>query len=100
MGDLISNSAPLEAGAKAADADTGGIATADGREAAEPSSYCNPGPPLGPRLSLILKSCRSSSNSEMEVFFIRSIMAFMSFKSTACSWLTGLPIEALATDAD
>src|SRR6266567_1174236 len=35
-----------------------------------------------PRFNLILKSCRSSSNSEMEFFFIKSMMALMSFKST------------------
>src|SRR6266571_5271135 len=35
-----------------------------------------------PRFNLILKSCRSSSNSEMEFFFIKSMIAFMSFKST------------------
>ena len=35
-----------------------------------------------PRLSLILKSCFSSSNSEMEFFFIKSMIALMSFKST------------------
>ena len=40
-------------------------------------------PPFGPRLSLILKSCFSSSNSVTEFFLIRSIMALMSFKSTA-----------------
>src|ERR1035438_1108976 len=39
--------------------------------------------PFVPRLSLILKSCFSSSNSVTEFFFIRSMMALMSFKSTA-----------------
>src|SRR6266536_150953 len=82
MGDLISTSAALEADGKEAGAETDGTATVEGAGAEEPSSYCRAGPPLGPRLSLILKSCRSSSNSEMEFFFIRSIMALMSFKST------------------
>src|ERR1035441_1510537 len=39
--------------------------------------------PFVPRLSLILKSCFSSSNSVTEFFFIRSMMALMSFRSTA-----------------
>jgi hypothetical protein len=39
-------------------------------------------PPLIPRLSLILKSCFSISNSETAFFFMRSRMAFMSFRST------------------
>src|SRR5258708_38672696 len=38
--------------------------------------------PLVPRLSLILKSCLSNSNSAMEFFFIKSMMALISFKST------------------
>src|SRR6266404_5125366 len=38
--------------------------------------------PLTPRLSLILKSCLSNSNSAMEFFFIKSMMALISFKST------------------
>jgi len=37
--------------------------------------------PLPPRLSLILKSCFSSSNSETEFFLIRSMMALISFRS-------------------
>src|SRR5438105_1371762 len=82
MGDLISTSAPLEADGKAAGAAADGTARVDGAGTVEPSSYSRAGPPLGPRLSLILKSCRSSSNSEMEFFFIRSIMALMSFRST------------------
>src|SRR5438067_984574 len=39
-------------------------------------------PPF-PRFNLILKSCFSNSNSETEFFFIRSMMALMSFRSTA-----------------
>jgi hypothetical protein len=39
--------------------------------------------PFMPRLSLILKSCLSNSNSEMEFFFMRSMMALMSFRSTS-----------------
>jgi hypothetical protein len=38
--------------------------------------------PLTLRLSLILKSCLSNSNSAMEFFFIKSMMALISFKST------------------
>ena len=39
--------------------------------------------PIRSRLSLILKSSFSGSNSVTEFFLIRSIMALMSFKSTA-----------------
>jgi hypothetical protein len=47
------------------------------------SSYCADGPLLfNPRFNLIFESCRSSSNSVMEFFFIKSMMAFISFKST------------------
>src|SRR5215831_13053839 len=45
------------------------------------SETCPDEPPL-PRLSLILKSCFSNSNSETEFFFIRSMIALMSLRST------------------
>ena len=46
-------------------------------------------PPLAPRLSLILKSSRSISNSEMEFFRIRSMIALISFRSTMVSGVRG-----------
>ena len=61
-----------------------GSAADDGAEATTAVSSEPPpaAPSFRPRLSLILKSCFSSSNSEIEFFFIRSIMALMSFRST------------------
>src|SRR5437879_13860983 len=86
MGDLISNSAFAPAAADNAEEEVAEGTATTGATADGPSSYwVGKGPPFGPRLSLILKSCRSSSNSEMEFFFIRSIIALMSFKSTDCS---------------
>src|SRR5258705_8780181 len=78
MGDLISNS-PLvalcgaEIGAK--------VVTLTGGMYPTVSSNWGAVAPA-PRFSLILKSCRSNSNSAMEFFFIKSMMALMSFKST------------------
>src|ERR1035437_8479625 len=85
MGDLISTS--LLAG-------NGGAGAAAGPDAATVSAgaFGRPwvtseasaaAPPFVPRFSLILKSSFSSSNSVTEFFLIRSIMALMSFKSTA-----------------
>src|SRR5215831_18123805 len=46
------------------------------------SRLAAPADPFDPRLRRILKSCFSNSNSETEFFFIRSMIALISFKST------------------
>src|ERR1035437_463317 len=85
MGDLISSS--LLAGTWGGAAGTGaGPGVAGGWayvRAGGSSEDTKAPPPFDPRLSLILKSCFSSSNSVTEFFLIRSIMALMSFNSTA-----------------
>src|SRR6266542_3963306 len=83
MGDLISNSpivGPVGAVStgRTAGAETMGTVPEAGISSEEAACEL-------PRLSLILKSCRSISNSEMEFFFIRSMIALMSFKSTGSS---------------
>src|ERR1700684_2852087 len=84
MGDLISSSVLGGGAAGEADPEAGAIMLCGVAYLAIcGSSYCvEVIAPLLPRLSLILKSCRSSSNSEMEFFFIRSMMALISFRST------------------
>src|SRR5690606_7950811 len=71
-------------GAAAAGAAGKAGAAGAGANATGASSYCTTGvlTPL-PRLSRILKSCFSSSNSETEFLRIKSMMALISFKSTA-----------------
>src|SRR5207249_664004 len=105
MGDLISNSIFAPAAADNAEEEVAEGTATTGATADGPSSYwTGTGQPLTPRLSLILKSCRSSSNSEMEFFFIRSIIALMSFRSTDCShssarWPGGFRVYSLSKRA-
>ena len=47
------------------------------------SSYCTIG--AAPRFNFILKSCFSSSNSEIEFYFIKSMIALISLRSTRSS---------------
>src|SRR5438874_1770720 len=82
MGDLISSSpeatVPVDGGSTVGipKAVPGGKYPCTG-----PSSYWGIGAPVW-RLSLILKSCFSISNSAIEFFFMRSMIALMSFRST------------------
>src|SRR5580692_9947695 len=84
MGDLISISpVATEGGAEADIAGAGAAwdaASVMGRAGMGSSAMA--GPPFSPRLSLILESWRSNSNSVIEFFFIKSIIALISFKST------------------
>src|SRR6266542_7106503 len=83
MGDLISIS-PIEGPVGAVSTGRTGVEEVVGT--APEADISSDGPIyVLPRLSLILKSCRSISNSEMEFFFIRSMIALMSFKSTGSS---------------
>src|SRR5258708_12021207 len=81
MGDLISVSPLVAAAGKGTRIGPAGPA-AIWAAALEAETSSNWAIVPAPRFNLILKSCRSSSNSEMEFFFIKSMIAFMSFKST------------------
>ena len=85
MGDLISTSllagmggGVIGAGAMAGTIGGGAYTTTGGSSALAAAAAAFP-----PRLSLILKPSFSSSNSVTAFFLIRSIMALMSFRSTA-----------------
>src|SRR5437899_4723776 len=89
MGDLISSSPA--AGAPEGGGNTVGIpkAPAGGKYAwTEGSSNWGAALPVC-RLSFILKSCFSISNSAIEFFFMRSMIALMSFRSTRILLLPG-----------
>src|SRR5580692_11326267 len=87
MGDLISDSPGREVGdGDAPEMAVEAVASGAAYVIVWGSSACEiEAPPFGPRLSFILKSCFSISNSEMEFFFIRSMIALMSFRSTKLS---------------
>jgi hypothetical protein len=84
MGDLMSDSPVLITGAEITVAD--GIADdtdmGKGIIATESSGWAAGAPPFKPRLRRSFEFSCSSSNSVMEFFFIKSMMALISFKST------------------